>query len=203
MKAKMFFLMSFIILFPLIMSPLARSIRASEVASGPKQADTTTAFVNVNVIPMDTERILENQTVIVEGDQIIAIGPAAEVTVPDGAEVIEGNGAYLMPGLADMHTHLTFDSDPNSLLLYLAHGITTVRNLNGIPQHFEWREQVAVGKLFGPTILTSGNGIYGVPSFLKGSVLIFRVIIVIAPLVIGVLVYLLFWLLAKYTQFVP
>ncbi|MDX1521917.1 MAG: hypothetical protein R3264_09845, partial [Anaerolineae bacterium] len=76
------------------------------------QAPQTTAFVNVNVIPMDTERVLENQTVIVEGDRITAIGPAAEVAVPAGAEIVEGNGAYLMPGLADMHMH-NESPDPN------------------------------------------------------------------------------------------
>lgn len=46
---------------------------------------------------MESEAVLENQTVIVEGDRITAIGPADEVTVPAGAEVIDGNGAYLMP----------------------------------------------------------------------------------------------------------
>jgi len=75
------------------------------------QNPQTTAFVNVNVIPMDTERVLENQTVIVAGDRITAVGPVAEVTVPDGADIVAGNGAYLMPGLADMHVHLEFDDD--------------------------------------------------------------------------------------------
>jgi imidazolonepropionase-like amidohydrolase len=61
----------------------------------------TTAFVNVNVIPMDTERVLKNQTVIVEGDHITAIGPVDSLAVPLGAKIIDGNGAYLMPGLVD------------------------------------------------------------------------------------------------------
>jgi len=117
------------------------------------QTSQITAFVNVNVIPMDTERVLENQTVIVEGDRITAIGPADEVTVPDGAEVVEGNGAYLMPGLADMHTHLFYDADPAFMRLFLAEGVTTVRNLNAIvPDHLEWRDQVVKGELLGPTI---------------------------------------------------
>ena len=66
----------------------------------------TTAFVDVKVIPMDSERVLENQTVIVEGDRITVIGAVEEVAVPEGAEIIEGNGAYLLPGLADMHMHI-------------------------------------------------------------------------------------------------
>lgn len=75
------------------------------------------AFVNVNVVPMDSERILENQTVVIQGERITVIGTADEVVVPQGAEIVDGNGAYLMPGLADMHTHLTFDADPNFLCL--------------------------------------------------------------------------------------
>ena len=110
MKTKLFLLLSLVIPLTLIISPLAGKVSTSEPASEQMQADTTTAFVNVNVIPMNTERVLENQTVIIEGDRITTIGPAAEVTIPDGVEVVEGNGAYLMPGLADMHVHLDFDS---------------------------------------------------------------------------------------------
>ena len=54
---------------------------------------TVTAFVNVHVVPMDTERVLSDQNVIVEGEQIVAVGPSIEVGVPAGAEVIEGGGA--------------------------------------------------------------------------------------------------------------
>ena len=116
---------------------------------------------------MDTERVLENQTVIVEGDRITAIGPVDEVAVPEGAEIIEGNGAYLMPGLADMHNHLDFDADPNFMRLYLAQGVTTLRNLNAIPEHLTWREQVANGELLGPTIYTSGPAVVGLPPDFK------------------------------------
>src|SRR5690349_24507031 len=64
------------------------------------------AFVNVNVIPFDRERILENQTVIVRDGRIAQIGSASGVKVPAGALKIDGRGKYLMPGLADMHVHL-------------------------------------------------------------------------------------------------
>ena len=178
-------------------------ISSQSVAPTLAQNPQTTVFVNVNVIPMDTERVLENQTVLVEGDRITAIGPAAEVTVPDGAEIIEGNGAYLMPGLADMHVHLEFDYDPHSMRLHLANGVTTIRNLNAIvPEHFEWREQVEQGKLLGPTIYTSGNSFYGVPPFLKTTVLMFRAQVILAPLLLGLLVWLIIWLVAKFTPLI-
>jgi hypothetical protein len=170
-------------------------------ANSPTLAQTaqTTAFVNVNVIPMDTERVLENQTVLVEGDRITAVGPVGEVTVPDDAEVIEGEDAYLMPGLADMHVHLEIDPNPDSLRLYLAHGVTTIRNLNSIPEHLVWREQVAKGELLGPTIYSSGNSIVGLPTEYAWVRFGPRIIVVLAPVLIGMLIWLIIWLLAKFT----
>src|SRR6266513_64505 len=63
------------------------------------------AFVNVNVVPMDSERVIADQTVLVKGGLITAIGPAQKVKVPAAALRIDGRGKYLMPGLADMHVH--------------------------------------------------------------------------------------------------
>ena len=91
-----------------------------------------TAFVHVNVVPMDRERVLRDQTVIVEGDRIAAIG--RDVAVPAGASVIDGKGtAYLSPGLADMHTH---SETRNDLAIYLANGVTTVLQMGGARSGF-------------------------------------------------------------------
>ena len=87
----------------------------------------TTAFIHVNVVPMDRERVLRDQTVIVAGDRIAAIG--RDVAVPKEASVIDGKGtAYLSPGLADMHTH---SETRNDLAVYLANGVTTVLQMGG------------------------------------------------------------------------
>ena len=122
-----------------------------------------TVFVNVNVVPMDSEQTLEDQVVVVLDDRILAIGPASDIEVPDDAQVIDGEGGFLIPGLADMHTHLAGligrDSDPGSLVLYLAEGTTTVRSMNGVPENLEWRSQVEQGALVGPTILSSDKTI--------------------------------------------
>ena len=56
----------------------------------------TAAFVDVNVIPMDSDRVCEHQTVIISGDRISEIGAVDEVAVPVNAEVIQANGAYLV-----------------------------------------------------------------------------------------------------------
>jgi hypothetical protein len=87
----------------------------------------TTAFVHVNVVPMDRERVLADQTVIVEGDKIVAMG--SRVPVPPHAHLIDGHKtAYLSPGLADMHTHSETRSD---LAIYLVNGVTTVLHMGG------------------------------------------------------------------------
>src|SRR5215218_5586979 len=94
----------------------------------------TTAFVGVNVIPMDRERVLNDQTVIVRNGVIAEIGNAAKVKIPGDAVRIDGKGKYLIPGLVDMHTHLLSDGDeyPDSiaedeLRVMVAHGVTTIR----------------------------------------------------------------------------
>src|SRR5689334_21165975 len=121
------------------------------------------AFVNVNVVPFDRERILEGQTVIVRDGRIAQIGPANNVKVPAGALKIDGRGKYLMPGLADMHVHLSAQPDlaGQQLQLFLANGVTTVRNMIGKPEHLLLRDRVAKGELPGPTIYTAGPPLLG------------------------------------------
>src|SRR5689334_8524715 len=121
------------------------------------------AFVNVNVVPFDRERILEGQTVIVRDGRIAQIGPANNVKVPTGALKIDGRGKYLMPGLADMHVHLSAQQDiaGQQLQLFLANGVTTVRNMIGKPEHLLLRDRVAKGELPGPTIYTAGPPLLG------------------------------------------
>ncbi|HEY0809320.1 MAG TPA: hypothetical protein VGD49_04125, partial [Longimicrobiales bacterium] len=68
--------------------------------------NATYAFTNVNVVPMTSETVLSDQTVVVHNGRITAVGPAARVNVPAGATRIDGRGKYLMPGLAEMHGHI-------------------------------------------------------------------------------------------------
>ena len=90
-------------------------------------AEPPIAFVAVNVLPMDGERILANQIVLVRDRKIEAIGP--NLAIPQGALVIDGHGtAYLSPGLADMHVHA---ETPSDFAVYLANGVTSVLNMGG------------------------------------------------------------------------
>lgn len=126
-----------------------------------------TAFVNVNVVPFDRERILAGQTVIVRDGRIAEIGPADKTKVPAGALQIDGRGKYLMPGLADMHVHLYAgagqpdDLTSQQLQMFLANGVTTIRNMIGKPEHLAIRDRVAKGELPGPSIYTAGPPLLG------------------------------------------
>src|SRR5690606_24461752 len=81
---------------------------AGIVAAVPLAAQEVTVFRDVALIPMDTPepRVLEGRSVVVRGERIEVIGPTADVAVPAGARVIEGDGRYLLPGLAEMHAHV-------------------------------------------------------------------------------------------------
>ena len=97
----------------------------------PAGVDTSVVFENVTIIPMDSERVLEGHTVIIENHRIADIGPSRDLEVPADAHIVDGDGRFLIPGLSDMHMH-TFGSE-NDLLVYLANGVTTIRILGGDP----------------------------------------------------------------------
>jgi imidazolonepropionase-like amidohydrolase len=139
---------------------------AARPAALPPAAPTAIAFVDVTVVPLDSERLLAGHTVVVRGDRIVAVGPAASVAVPPGARIIEGRGRFLLPGLADMHAHLTREED---LHLYLARGVTTVRNMWGAPLHLAWRDRIRAGELAGPTLYTAGPIVDGAKPAHDGS----------------------------------
>jgi hypothetical protein len=90
-----------------------------------------TAFVHVNVVPMDRDRVLTDQTVLVNKGLITTIG--RDLRVPNGARVIDATGKFLSPGLADMHSHSDTRED---MKVYLANGVTTLLNLGGASSDF-------------------------------------------------------------------
>lgn len=115
---------------------------------------------DVSVIPMSKPVTSTRQTVLVDDGRIVEIGDAAKVAVPPDAEVVDGAGLYLIPGLADMHVHLT---SPEELPVYLSYGVTTVLNMRGAPEVLRWRDDVRLGRLLGPTIHTVGPTTDGDP----------------------------------------
>ncbi|MFY0571939.1 amidohydrolase family protein [Archangium lansingense] len=131
-------------------------------------AKDTVAFVDVNVVPMDSERLLAHQTVVVRGERIVALGPVDSTPVPEGAARVEGQGRYLMPGLVDMHLHLVPGTgqpeDPAGqvLALLLANGVTSARALGGPKDTSRVvRDRVARGEVLGPTLRVAAPSMHG------------------------------------------
>ena len=141
---------------------VTRAASAQQTANTPLSGSPAIAFVNVNLIRMDRERVESGQTVVVQGDRVAAVGAAGDVVIPHGATVIDGTNRYLVPGLTDAHVHLPGFApgltrpDFGDAPLYLADGVTTVINLGGDPTQIEWRQRIESGDLLGPTIYTSG-----------------------------------------------
>jgi len=115
------------------------------------QAETI-VFTDVNVVPMDRARVIPHTTVIVTDGVIASIGRMAKL--PAGTKVIDGEGAWLVPGLADMHNHVTSRDD---LALLLANGVTTMLNMGEAASAFAGRTRIAVnkGEVPGPQIFTA------------------------------------------------
>jgi imidazolonepropionase-like amidohydrolase len=123
----------------------------------------TTVIVNVNVIPMSSEVVIAQQSVVVVDDKIAAIGHVDTIPVPKGATVIDGTDRFLIPGLAEMHAHVSTDAGQVERLstLFIANGITTIRGMLGQPSHLALRDQFASGEVFGPRLITSGPSLNG------------------------------------------
>ncbi len=127
-------------------------------------AQAPVAFTNVSVLPMDRDTVLANQTVVIEGGRITAIGPS--VRTPAGATVVDGRGKFLMPGLAEMHAHVPAGNAPRdvterALSLYVLGGVTTARGMLGDPAHLALRDELARGAVLGPRLITSGPSLNG------------------------------------------
>lgn len=144
------------------LSALAALVTAP--APSPAQ-ERAVAFLNVNVIPMDRARVLADQTVVVQNGKITTVGRAASAAVPAGAIRVDGRGKYLMPGLTEMHGHITGPtnvySPENVLFLYIAGGATTVRGMQGQPSHLALRSRVESGDVIGPRLYLSSPPMSG------------------------------------------
>ena len=120
-----------------------------------------TAITNVTVIDMTGAPPRAGQTVVIRGNRIASVGASK---APDGARVIDGRGKFLIPGLWDMHVHLTIPGGETILSIYVANGVTGVRDMNdSLPQVRAWQPRIANGSLIGPRIVASGPYLEGGP----------------------------------------
>jgi imidazolonepropionase-like amidohydrolase len=138
-------------------------------AAGPRAASAAETepplvFAGVNLLPMTAgEPVLRGRSVLVEKGRIAAVGPSGSLRVPRNAVRIDGRGKYLMPGLADMHVHLEHFDSPDYLKLFLVHGVTFVRSMDGRPNILDWKRQAAAGTLASPDIHSAGPVLDGSP----------------------------------------
>jgi len=129
------------------------------------EKDKEVVFKSVNVIPMDREQVIQDQVVVVKNGKIRFIGNAKKAKYRKNALVVDGQGRYLMPGLAEMHAHVPpiDDLEPmkDVLVLFAANGITTIRGMLGHPKHLELRKMINNGELTSPRFYTSGPSLNG------------------------------------------
>ncbi len=122
------------------------------------------AVTNVHVLAPDGQTMLPNRTVVIDEGKIISVSDAAEV--PTNAKEIDGQGKYLIPGLVDSHMHL--HRSPNDLLLYVANGITHIRDLGGYAENLELREEIEQGRV-GPRMFVASPPI-NTKGFIEGTI---------------------------------
>ncbi|QYJ08279.1 amidohydrolase family protein [Qipengyuania flava] len=134
---------------------LAACMAALAPQAAAQDAAPPTLIIGATILELSGEepRKLDGQAVLVEGGVITAVGPVGEVDTPEGARIVDGAGHTLMPGLVDMHVHVW---DEAELGAYLANGVTTVRNMSGMPFLLAMGERIERGELAGPRLVTTG-----------------------------------------------
>jgi imidazolonepropionase-like amidohydrolase len=131
---------------------------------------------NINILSIVDNKILKNKSIIIKDGLITTIAEGIDNT-SSYCNVVDGQDKYIMPGLINMHTHLGDNKD--DLLLYLANGVTTIRNMWGyegfrfrhwlfgtrVFNHLELKKQIEEGSVVGPSIYTAGPILDGDPPF--------------------------------------
>lgn len=163
-----FLFAKFRIKYPAMRTLLFILLLCGFVSSGQQvvsSADREIVFQDVNVIPMDGERVLEHQVVVIKNGRITSIGGLGKIKHGKDATVIAATGKYLIPGLAEMHAHVPpiDDMEPmkDVLTLFLANGITTIRGMLGHPRHLELRAKLKNSEILGPNFYTTGPSFNG------------------------------------------
>ena len=114
---------------------------------------------NINIVPMTSDTVLTNSSVTIKNGIISSVGDTSNI---ENLTEIDAKGGFLSPGLTDMHVHVW---DKYELGLYLANGITAVRNLWGQPMHLRIKKEVKQNELTAPLFFTSSPKLTG-PQFI-------------------------------------
>ena len=125
------------------------------------QKDSSLALTHVTVIDCNGAPAQPNSTVVVAQGHITAVGPGDAIKIPAGARVVDATGKFLIPGLWDMHGHLT-DATEDAFPLLITNGVTGVRDMGGdLAQFDRWRSEIDSGLRVGPHIIRAGPFVDG------------------------------------------
>ncbi len=121
------------------------------------------------LIDVHTGKPIKDSVIVIEGDRIKQVGIRGEVTISSSARIIDGRGKWIIPGLMDMHSHISGTVDL-PLSLYIANGVTTVRDPGGnLSLLHRLREQLNAGKTIGPRLFFAGPILDGTPPVWPGG----------------------------------
>jgi len=150
----------------------------ASVLLGSCSGPATIAITHVTVIDVTGGPAQPDSTVLVSGAHIAAVGPSSSVATPRGAKLVDGSSKFLIPGLADMHLHLSGSGEPDGsreffLPLLIANGITTVRDMGGKVEYLKkLRGEIASGQRLGPQIFFTGPYLDGNPPSFQPSIVV-------------------------------
>jgi hypothetical protein len=133
----------------LLLIPLALA-----AAGAPQQL----VLKHATIIDVTGGPVRPDSTVVISGNRITSIGQSGKVPVPQGAQVVDATGKFVIPGLWDMHVHW---EEKDYLPLFIANGVTGVRIMWGEPAHHEWRKEIEAGQLLGPRMVIASPIIDG------------------------------------------
>ncbi len=126
-------------------------------------------LTHVNVVDVIAGSLRRDVDVTIRDDRVAAISPAGSAAMPTQVRVVDATGKFLIPGLADMHVHWY---DERYLGLFIANGVTRVRQMWGMPMHLEWRKRIEAGELLGPRFAISSPILDGPNPQWPGSIVV-------------------------------
>jgi len=151
------------LLLLLFLSPLHCTAQPPNMSARPKSL----VLAHVTVIDATGAAAQPDMTVMIKGDRILAMGKNEEIRPAKDAEIVDGAGKFLIPGLWDMHVHW-YEKD--YLALFIVNGVTGVRMMWGMPPHHQWRKAIEAGQLVGPHMLIASPIVDGPNPVWPGSI---------------------------------
>jgi imidazolonepropionase-like amidohydrolase len=152
------------LLSTLVFFVLASPLIAQENSTAQKRP---LVFTHVTVIDVTGGPVQPDRTVVISDGHIIAIGDSAKTVVPKDSQVVVASGKFLIPGLWDMHVHWYIKE---YLPLFVANGVTGIRQMWGNADHYAWRIQIENGSLLGPHMVIASPIIDGPKPYWPGSI---------------------------------